>query len=69
MLGVSWTMRLAKRAVRLALYTHALGWELRLEGPHGFPRSRICRTKDEVVAVAERWRQTLEVDGWRLDAS
>lgn len=70
LIGVGWTMRRPRRAaVRLALYSHARGWELRLEGQHAFPRSRICRTSDEVHVTAEDWRQMLEVDGWKSDDS
>jgi hypothetical protein len=70
LIGIGWTMRRPRRAaVSLALYTHAVGWELRLEGQHAFPRSRICQTKEEVAIAAEEWQQMLEIDGWTSDAS
>jgi hypothetical protein len=39
-----------------ALWSHAFGWELRLEVNGLLSRSQVCRSRDEVLAVCEQWQ-------------
>jgi hypothetical protein len=60
-----WTLHRPGRTAQCVLYTHGAEWELSLQGEHSFPRSRICLTREDVVARQEQWKATLERDGWR----
>jgi hypothetical protein len=44
-------------------YTHVLGWELRLEVGSLF-RTQVCRSQDELLDTAEKWRAGLVSKGW-----
>ena len=47
-----------------SLQSHGLGWELVLE-VNGLPaRSQVCRSRDEVLDVSERWCSTMRDQGW-----
>ena len=47
-----------------SLQSHVLGWELVLE-VNGLPaRSRVCRSRDEVLDVSEQWCATMRDQGW-----
>ena len=59
-----WTLHRSLRTAQCVLYTHRAGWELCLLGEHGFPRSRVCRTVDQVIGTSEEWKATLVWDGW-----
>jgi hypothetical protein len=47
------------------LQTHQLGWEVVLTVNSSLQRSEVCRTQDEVLDLAERWRGALIEKGWR----
>jgi hypothetical protein len=59
-----WTLHRAPRIAQCVLYTHRLGWELCLLGEHAFPRSRVCRTAEEVTETRDEWKAILVWDGW-----
>ncbi len=59
-----WALQRSRRTVTCELFTHPEGWELRLEGKHGFPRSRACATAENVMATEREWKAILERDGW-----
>ena len=43
------------------LWTHALGWEVRLEINGDLQRSEVLRTQDDVLTAGEMWKAaTLE---------
>jgi hypothetical protein len=53
------------------MYSHEFGWELRLESEDVdmFPRTKVCRSEDEVLETQETWRRLLETKGWWKTAS
>jgi hypothetical protein len=53
---------------RCALWSHQLGWELRLEVNGSLVRSQVVRTLDEMAAYLE-WKSTMLTDGWRSIAT
>lgn len=61
-----WTLRRDRGELRCQMYSHELGWELRLESDSVelFPRTKVCRTENEVLDAQEAWRQLLETKGW-----
>jgi hypothetical protein len=46
------------------LWTHALGWELRLEINDDLQRSEVFRSQDDVLAVGEMWKAAMIEKGW-----
>lgn len=62
---VVWVMRKGTRAVVCELWSHELGFELRLIS-EGDPmvRTQVCRAADELVRYQESWRLALEEQGW-----
>ena len=46
------------------VYTHELGWELRLEIAGSLQRSQVCVTRDDVLETSERWRAALVENRW-----
>jgi hypothetical protein len=61
-LGDAWTLRKADREARCALFSHQLGWELRLIVGE-LVRSQVCRSGDEVLDVTENWAAMIQ-KGW-----
>ena len=51
-----------------SLHTHRLGWELVLEVNGLLSRSQVCRSRDEVLDLCERWRAVMDGGGWRSPA-
>jgi hypothetical protein len=64
LLATWWTLGKSRRTARCHLYSHQLGWELRLEGVDDLPRTQVCRSETEVLEVQEQWRSLLETNGW-----
>jgi hypothetical protein len=46
------------------LWTHHLGWEVRLEIDGDLQRSEVCRSQDDVFAAGESWKAALLGKGW-----
>lgn len=46
------------------LWSHQLGWELRLLVDGEFVQSRVCRAQDEVFDTADAWKAALIDKGW-----
>lgn len=61
--------RLSKRGreARAALWTHQLGWEVRLLlGRSGeVTRTQVCRSQDEVLDTGEQWKAAMIAEGWQ----
>lgn len=47
------------------LFTHQLGWELRLEIAGSLQRSEVCRTHDAVLDTSQSWVGSMTEHGWR----
>lgn len=62
-LGKAWTMTKGGRTATCALFSHQLGWELRLAIDGGvLQRSQVCRSNDEILDTQQQWnddRQSL----------
>jgi hypothetical protein len=63
-LATWWTLRKGRQTARCELYSHQLGWELRLEDVDDLPRTQVCRSEGEVLDGQEKWRAALEAKGW-----
>jgi hypothetical protein len=46
------------------LWTHAFGWEVRLEINGDLQRSEVFRFQDDVLTGAEAWKAALTEKGW-----
>ena len=47
------------------LWTHALGWEVRLEINGDLQRSEVFRCQDDVLTAAETWKVAMGEKGWQ----
>ncbi len=48
------------------LWSHPLGWELRLVTDGGVLRhSQVCHSNDEVIETHEQWKAAMVDSGWR----
>jgi hypothetical protein len=56
-----------RREARAALFTHQLGWEVRLlvGSQLEIVQTQVCRDQQEVLATGERWKAALVEKGWR----
>ena len=46
------------------LWTHALGWEVRLEINGDLQRSEVFRSQDDVLTAGEMWKAAMVEKGW-----
>ena len=46
------------------LWTHQLGWEVRLEINGDLQRSEVFRSNDDVLMAGERWNAAMLEKGW-----
>jgi hypothetical protein len=46
------------------LWTHALGWEVRLEINGDLQRSEVFRSQDDVLNAGETWKAAMVEKGW-----
>lgn len=46
------------------LWTHQLGWELKLMISGELHRSAVCRSQDDVLTAGEQWKAALVEKGW-----
>jgi hypothetical protein len=47
------------------LWTHAFGWELRLEIAGDLQRSEVCRSQEAVFTTFETWKAAMIEKGWQ----
>ena len=69
MLGEGWRLRKAvcghPRQVVCELWSHQLGWELRLVIDGGdLRRSQVVRSNDEILSLTEHWKTAMVGRGW-----
>jgi hypothetical protein len=69
MLGEDWTLRKVvcghPRQAVCELWSHQLGWELRLVIDGGdLRRSQVVRTNDEILALTKQWKAAMVGRGW-----
>lgn len=46
------------------LWSHQLGWELRLFVDGEWHRSKVCRSQEEVFTTTNEWKAALVEKGW-----
>jgi len=54
----------AAHVAKCKLWTHALGWEVRLEINRDLRRSEVLRSQDAVVMAGETWKAAMLEKGW-----
>jgi hypothetical protein len=52
------------RAAICEVFSHPLGWELRLMVGQELVRFRVVRTEPELNATAIEWRDAMRIKGW-----
>ena len=62
-LGDVWTLRKRNHDVQCMLFTHQLGWELRVEISESF-MTQVCRSDREIEEVSAGWRDAMFEKGW-----
>lgn len=62
-LEVLWTVTKGSKTARLLLFTHQLGWELRVDGA-GILLTQVCRSEPEIESVAAGWKDAMIAKGW-----
>jgi hypothetical protein len=65
LLTAAWVLHKGSRAARCTIWSHPLGFELRLVCDDSLPRIRICQTPETMVQLQARWRAAMEAQGWR----
>lgn len=46
------------------LWSHQLGWEIRLFIDREWHRSKVCRSQEEVFTTINEWKAALVEKGW-----
>jgi hypothetical protein len=69
LLGEGWRLRKVvcghPRQAVSELWSHQLGWELRLVIDAGdLERSQVVRSNDEILTVTEQWKAAMVSRGW-----
>ena len=68
-LGETWRLRKSdcdgQREAVCRLFSHQLGWELRVEVGSELRRSQVCKTEAEVFETYETWKAVMLEKGWR----
>lgn len=65
-IGNVWLAFKDSRRLVCTLFTHSLGWELRLMVMGGlFIRTEVCATPTHVFETADQWKQDAVARGWR----
>ena len=60
-----WQFRKGGRSARCTLWSHPLGWELRVTVEDELLRSQAYRVADDVVCDVAKWRQQFAAKGWQ----
>jgi hypothetical protein len=65
-LGELFVLHKNRREAKAVLFTHQLGWEVRLlvGAQPEVVQTQVCRTQEEVLTTAEDWRTALTEKGW-----
>lgn len=62
-LGAGWHLTKNGHEAVCELWSHPLGWELRLI-VGDLRRSQVCRTQDDVLDTSAAWKAAMEEKGW-----
>lgn len=66
-LGDLFRLQKNRREARAALFTHQLGWEVRLLTGSQLEvvQTKVCRDQEEVLTTGEEWKKAMNEKGWR----
>lgn len=56
----------ADRTASCDVFSHQLGWELRLIIGTELVQSRVVRSEPDLETIATEWREAMRVKGWSL---
>jgi len=59
-----WTLSKRGQVALLVLYTHQLGWELRIESGD-LLMTQVCKSDREIEDVSAAWKAAMLEKGWR----
>jgi hypothetical protein len=64
--GELFVLKKNRRTARAALFTHQLGWEVRLMvgAQEEIVRTQVCRSQEEVLRTGEEWKKKMADEGW-----
>jgi hypothetical protein len=60
-----WLLQKGRSRARCALWSHPLGWELRVTINGELLRSQAYREADDVLSDVADWRQQFAAKGWK----
>jgi len=65
-LGDLFRLQKNRREARAALFTHQLGWEVRLlvGSQLEVVQTQVCRDQDDVLTAGEMWKTAMVEKGW-----
>jgi hypothetical protein len=63
-LGMWWTLRKNAHEAICRMFSHALGWELRLDVDGQMMRTAVCRSQEDVLDASQEWREAWRTKGW-----
>jgi hypothetical protein len=63
--GRAWTLQKDTRAAVCVIWTHPLGWDVRVSLNDELISSYVCRTEDATLDEVAEWRSAWEAKGWR----
>ena len=58
-----WTLTKRSQVARLVLYTHQLGWELRVDAGD-LLLTQVCRSDRDIEDVSAAWKAAMIEKGW-----
>lgn len=64
-LGSLFTVTKGRHTADCELWTHQLGWELRLTSGTTLLQSQVCRVQNDVLEMQEAWKAAMTDKGWR----
>lgn len=64
-LSPAWTLTKGRKIAVCTVWSHQFGFELRLVlSGDSLPRTQVCTTHEDLIALQEEWRAALEGVGW-----
>lgn len=66
-LGDPFRLTKNRREARAVLFTHQLGWEVRLlvGSQLEIVQTQVCRDREEVLKTGEAWKARMSEQGWQ----
>ena len=64
-LSPAWTLFKESKTAQCAVWSHQLGWELRLTIGPEFIQSHVCRSQMELIETQEQWKAAMLTKGWQ----